>query len=81
MCSFVLTAARMFSLYWTMFHNGVSLCVYLEIPALWLQPVVDEALGVSGEAQHELSLGLQLVDRLYGLMDLQGKKREMEGQS
>lgn len=43
---------------------------YLEVSALRLQPVIDEALWVSGEAQHELSLGLQLIDGLNGLMDL-----------
>ena len=43
---------------------------YLEVSALGLQPVVDEALRVPGEAEHELSLGLQLVDGLNGLMDL-----------
>ena len=43
---------------------------YLEVSALGLQPVLDVPLGVSGEAQHEVSLDLQLVDGLDGLMDL-----------
>lgn len=47
---------------------------HLEVSALRLQPVVDEALGVSGEAEHELPLGLQLVDGLDGLMDLKIEK-------
>ena len=43
---------------------------YLEVSALGLQPVLDVPLGVSGEAQHEVSLDLQLVNGLDGLMDL-----------
>lgn len=42
----------------------------LEVSALGLEPVVDEALRISGKTQHELSLGLQLVDGLDSLMDL-----------
>lgn len=52
----------------------LSQALYLEVPALGLKPVIDETLRVSGKAQHELSLGLQLVDGFYGLMDLEGKK-------
>ena len=43
---------------------------HLEVSALGLQPVVDKALRISGETQHELSLGLQLVNGLDGFMDL-----------
>lgn len=49
---------------------------HLEVSALWLQPVIDEALRISGKAEHELSLGFQLVNGLNGLMDL-GRIREM----
>lgn len=42
----------------------------LEVSALGLEPVVDKALRISGKTQHELSLGLQLVDGLNSLMDL-----------
>lgn len=42
----------------------------LEVSALGLEPVVDEALRISGKTQHELSLGLQLVDGLNSFMDL-----------
>lgn len=52
------------------YRRGVCVCVYLEVSALRLQPVIDEALWISGKAQHELSLGLQLIDGLNGLMDL-----------
>lgn len=44
--------------------------LYLQVPALGLQPVVDEALRISGKTQHELTLGLQLVNCLYCFMDL-----------
>ena len=37
-----------------------------------LEPILDEVLGVVTEAQHEVSLSLQMVDRLYGFMDLWG---------
>lgn len=43
---------------------------HLEVSALRLQPVVDKALRISGKTQHELSLGLQLVNGLDGFMDL-----------
>lgn len=43
---------------------------YLQVPALGLEPVIDEALRISGKAQHELTLGLQLVNCLYCFMDL-----------
>ena len=49
----------------------------LQVPALGLEPVLDEVLGVVAEAQHEVSLGLQLVDGLDGLVDLnRGTQRE-----
>lgn len=44
--------------------------VYLQIPALRLEPVLDEVLWFIAEAQHEVSLGLQLVDVLNRLMNL-----------
>lgn len=43
---------------------------HLQVPALRLQPVIDETLRISGKAQHELSLGLQVIDGFNGLMDL-----------
>lgn len=46
---------------------------HLEVSALGLQPVVDKALRISGKTQHELSLGLQLVNGLNGFMDLKRK--------
>lgn len=45
--------------------------VYLQISALRLEPVLDEILGIIAEAQHEVSLSLQLVDVLNSLMYLQ----------
>lgn len=51
-----------------------SQALYLEVPALGLKPIIDETLRVSGKAQHELSLGLQLVDSFYCLMDLKGRR-------
>ena len=55
-------------------HNNPTSHAHLEVPALGLQPVVDEALGVPGEAQHELPLGLQLVYSLDGLVDLRRER-------
>ena len=55
-------------------HNNPTSNAHLEVPALGLQPVVDETLGVPGEAQHELPLGLQLVYGLDGLVDLRREK-------
>lgn len=52
------------------FSGSPSQASHFQIPALGLQPVIDEALRVSGKAQHEFPLGLQLVDGFYGLMDL-----------
>lgn len=49
----------------------------LEVSALGLEPVVDKALRISSKTQHELSLGLQLVDGLNGFMDLD-KVKESE---
>lgn len=43
---------------------------YLEVSTLGLEPVLNEVLRVVAEAQHEVSLGLQLVNRLNGLVDL-----------
>lgn len=42
----------------------------LEVAALGLEPVLDVALWISGEAEHEVPLDLQLVDGLDGLVDL-----------
>lgn len=42
----------------------------LEVSALGFQPVLDVALGISGETEHEVPLDLQLVDGLDGLVDL-----------
>lgn len=42
----------------------------LEVSTLGLEPVLNEVLRVVAEAQHEVSLGLQLVNRLNGLVDL-----------
>lgn len=44
--------------------------VYLQISALRLEPVLDEFLWVIAEAQHKVSLCLQLVDVFNCLMDL-----------
>lgn len=49
--------------------------VYLQISALRLKPVLNEVLWIVAEAQHEVSLGLQLVDGLDRLMDLQGTQK------
>lgn len=46
----------------------------LEVSALGFEPVLDVAFGISGEAEHEVPLDLQLVDGLDGLVDL-GKSR------
>lgn len=43
---------------------------HLEISALRPEKILDVTFGVFGEAQHEISLYLQLVDGLNGLMDL-----------
>lgn len=59
---------------WTSFHTRQSF--YLQIPALGLEPVVDEALRISGKAQHELTLCLQLVDGLNCFMDLKEANTE-----
>lgn len=49
----------------------MGLCVYLQVSALRLEPVLDEVLWIVAEAQHEVSLGLQLVDVLDCLVDLE----------
>lgn len=50
--------------------NDQMQAVYLEVSALRLEPVLDELLWVVTEAEHEVSLGLQLVDGFNSLMDL-----------
>lgn len=42
----------------------------LEVSALGFEPVLDVAFGISGEAEHEVPLDLQLVDGLDRLVDL-----------
>lgn len=42
----------------------------LQISALGFEPILDVAFGISGKAEHEISLNLQLIDGLDGLMDL-----------
>lgn len=44
---------------------------HLQISALRSEPLLDEVLRVSAKAEHEIPLGLQLVDGLNGLMDLE----------
>lgn len=61
-------------------HWTKSLChfpryFYLEVPALGLKPIINETLRVSGKAQHELPLSLQLIDSFYCLMDLKGRRK------
>ena len=41
-----------------------------EVSGLGLEPLVDEQLRVLGEAEEELSAGLETVDGLHCLMDL-----------
>lgn len=50
--------------------GSCSIWPHLQVSALRLEPVVDETLRVSSEAQHELPLSLQLVYSFNGLMDL-----------
>ena len=47
------------------------LWTYLKIAGLRDEPVVEELLGLAGKAEEELSVGLQLVDGLHCLVDLQ----------
>lgn len=49
----------------------------LQISALRFEPVLDVAFGISGEAEHEISLDLQLIDGLNSLMDLQALKAKL----
>lgn len=42
----------------------------LKVSALGFEPVLDVALGISGETEHEVPLDLKLVDGLNGLVDL-----------
>ena len=51
--------------------------LHLEVPALGAEEVLDVALGVSGEAQHEVPLDLELVDGLNRLVDLQVERHEL----
>lgn len=53
-------------------------CPNLEVSALGFQPVLDVALGISGEAEHEVPLDLQLVDGLDGLVDLKNASAHMD---
>lgn len=48
----------------------LSVCVHLQVPALRLEPVLDELLWIIAEAEHEVPLSLQLVDVLDCLVDL-----------
>ena len=43
---------------------------HLEVPALGTEPLLDEVLGVSAKTEHEIPLGLQLVNGLNSLVDL-----------
>lgn len=45
--------------------------LYLEVSALGTEPFLDEVLGVSAKAEHEIPLRLELVDGLNGLVDLE----------
>lgn len=49
---------------------------HLEVSALGLEPVVDKTLRISSKTQHELSLGLELVNGLNGFVDLISNKRK-----
>lgn len=58
-------------------HTSSNLVVlHLEVSALGFEPVLDVALWISGEAEHEVPLDLQLVDGLDGLMDLEDEQSE-----
>lgn len=50
----------------------------LQVSALGFEPILDVALGISGETEHEVPLDLQLVDGLNGLMDLKNKQSSMK---
>lgn len=56
-----------------------SIWTHLQVSALRLEPVVDEALRVSCEAQHELPLSLQVVNGFDGLMNLREQANIHEG--
>ncbi len=43
---------------------------YFEVSTLRLEPVLDEILWLVTEAEHEVSLGFQLVDGFNSLVDL-----------
>lgn len=57
----------------------LTIWTHLQVSALRLEPVIDEALRVSCEAQHELPLSLQLVNGFNGLMDLRERANIHEG--
>jgi len=43
---------------------------HLEIASLWHQPTVDKLLWVLGKSEEEITIRLQLVDRLHRLVNL-----------
>lgn len=49
---------------------------HLKVPVLRTDPVLDVALRISGETEHEVPLDLQLVYGLNGLMNL-GNERDV----
>lgn len=57
-----------------------TLSTYLQVPLLRPDPLLDEVLGIVAEAQHEVSLCLQLVNRLNGLMDLHVREKGRDSQ-
>ena len=70
----------------TAWASGARVCprrdgVYLEVSSLGDEPVVDELLWVPGVAEEELAVGLQLIDRLDGLVNLQYKHTHTYNQS
>lgn len=65
--------------YYLCVHRYCSIWPHLQVSALRLEPVVDETLWVSCEAQHELPLSLQLVNSFNGLMDLRGTSKHVWG--
>lgn len=58
--------------FWVSSH----ICHQLQISALRLKPVLDEVLWIIAEAQHEVSLSLQLVNVLDGFMNLHLKRSD-----
>ena len=55
----------------------------LKVSALGFEPVLDVALWISGEAEHEVPLDLQLVDGLNGLVYLErdGRHRAIRAEA